>query len=435
MINKQTLHALVCCLATLACSRCYCGGAEPAPWEVKINEEKLQRVARAIGAEFTWLKKPPAKPQKAPDDKTAESGIADMAANDAIIKSKGDFSFETKDGKEIMLLSKDVEIERAQAKTLIRGQRIRIVTDSITGDLERLESVGNVEMVTPDRKARGESLLYEVQYGPHHEEVKNMYTIEGKGNGGAKAILWLQDDMMEGEKFINDQRLDTFRIMGFPVAVIKLAPAPVIPGKPAAPTPPPSSGGMMPMIGLNGGKIRLQADGELFYEGSSGHVHLTRNVMIQQEATATQSGMLMYGDEANMVMTPPPPEQAAAASPPGATGGAASAGTTGGGGAFSGDLNTLECIGRAVIKTATHTVFCDRSLIDMPHKLLTMEMKNPKDTVRVYMLETPTTGKVLIAPKRLIVNMDTGEFESSSSHMESFNGPPPSREAAQVKTK
>src|SRR5260221_5220584 len=234
----------------------------------------------------------------------------------------GDFSSEEKDGKETMTLNKDVEIEQPLEKSLIRGQKIKVVRDLKTGETERLDAKGGVELVTPDRKAVGESLLYEVQYGPNHELVKNLYTLEGKG-ANSRATLWQGDEVFQAELFVNDQRFDTFRIMGAPVAVIKVPANPNAPPKrPAA-----AGGGMTPSMSLNGGKIKLEADGEMLYQSALGKVQLTRNVMIQQEASEGQGGFRINSDEAQMTMALPPPGQQADA---------ASAGV------FSGDLKMLD---------------------------------------------------------------------------------------------
>jgi len=261
--------------------------------------------------------------------------------------------------------------------------------------------------VTPNRKAVGESLLYEVQYGPNHELVKNMYTLEGKG-ANSRATLWQGDDVFQAERFVNDQRFDTFRIMGGPVAVIK------VPANPNAPPkrPAPAGGGMTPSMSLNGGKIKLEADGEMLYQSALGKVQLTRNVMIQQEASEGQGGFRINSDEAQMTMALPPPGQQA---------------DTASASVFSGDLKMLDCTGRVEVRTSTQTILCDRARFDMDKHLFIMEMKVPTNSVRVYMPETPAAGKVLVALKRLTVNMETNEFESAvSSHMEAFTGMPPS---------
>jgi len=87
-------------------------------------------------------------------------------------------------------------------------------------------------------------------------------------------------------------------------------------------------------------------------------------------------------------------------------------------------LKSMECLGRVEIRTATQAVLCDRAILDMQKKNFIMEMKGPKDDVRVYLMEKKMA---LIAPKSLTVNMETSEFQSAGAlRMESFTGTAPS---------
>ena len=101
---------------------------------------------------------------------------------------------------------------------------------------------------------------------------------------------------------------------------------------------------------------------------------------------------------------------------------------------FAGSLKSLDCGGRVEIKTAAQTILCDRGVLDMFRKTFVMEMRNPKDDVRVYMNEGLAGGggpMLLLAPKSLTVNMTTGEFKAGGpQHMESFTGPIPSNRQA-----
>ena len=373
-----------------------------------VTEEELQRVARTSGGVFPWKANPqpkvPAVP-KDPKDPGADSGVPDLTSGEIIIKSLGDFSREEKDGKEILTLNKDVEIEQLQTQSVLRGQTIRVVRDLKTGQTELLEAHGGVEVVTPERKGRGEKLLYETQFGPQGQILKDLYTIEGDAKHGIRATLWQGDDVIVADRFINDRKMDTFRVTGGPQAIITM---PTDSNAPADPKPAPTGGGMLPGFGTGGGgKIRMKADGEMFYEGATGRVHITRNVILQQDGVPPDPGMKMTSDDAWLTLSLPPPGQPAS--------------TTS---VFSGSLKSLECLGRVEIITASQTVYCDRGFLDMVKNTFLMEMKNPKDTVLVYMKEK---AMKLIAPKNLVVNMQTSEFHSAGAlKMESFTGTPPS---------
>ena len=79
----------------------------------------------------------------------------------------------------------------------------------------------------------------------------------------------------------------------------------------------------------------------------------------------------------------------------------------------SGSLKTMECIGRAVIKTATHIILCDRCTIDMQRNTVLMEMKNPKEDVHIYIKDDPPgSGRTMLARKSLLYNTVTSDMQS-----------------------
>ncbi|HYG74170.1 MAG TPA: hypothetical protein VEK08_04115 [Planctomycetota bacterium] len=397
-------HDIFECMSVLALLLgCLAIQAGDAPALPKVTEEELQRIERVPSAVFPWKKVAPAAPKKTANPAAPDDAVMDLNSGEIIIKAVGNFSREERSGKEILTLTKDVEIEQLTTQSVLRGQTIRVVRDLKTGQTELLEAQGGVEVVTAERKGRGELLTYETQYGPQGQLIKDMYTIEGDFRKGVRAILWQGDDVIEAEKFVNDRRLDTFRVSGGPIAIM------TIPGDPrqAPPKTQGTAGGMLPGLGVSpGGKIRLKADGEMFYEGSSGRVRITRNVILQQDPTATDPGMRITSDEALLTLLLPPPGQPAGTS------------------VFSGSLKSMECTGRVEIKTATQTVLCDHAVLDMQKKNFVMEMKVAKDEVRVYLTDKKMA---LIAPKSLTVNMETSEFHSAGSlRMESFSGTPPS---------
>ena len=158
------------------------------------------------------------------------------------------------------------------------------------------------------------------------------------------------------------------------------------------------------------GKIRMKADGEMFYEGATGRVHITRNVVLQQDGVPPDPGMMMSADEAWLTLGLPPPGQPSSNAS-----------------VFSGSLKSLECLGRVEIRTGSQTVLCDRGLLDMQKKIFLMEMKSAKDNVLVFLKDK---AMKLIAPKNLTVNMETSEFHSAGAlKMEGFVGTPPSNRA------
>src|SRR5262249_55090194 len=208
---------------------------------------------------------------------------------------------------------------------------------------------------------------------------------------------------------INDGRMNTFKAMGSPAAVVTTgddsanasgaAPAT---GPMAAPKPAGTSGvSMMPGIGLSsGGVVRMQCDGELYYEGASGRVNLTRNVLIQQGDPKVLNGpavISIASDDAHLVLDLPPMGQPDT-----------------GGKLFSGTPRSLVCIGRVEIKTSTHTILCDRGTFDLLRNSFLLEMKNPKDDVTIYVRESPTSGQTMLIPRSLSGNTASNDFKSAS---------------------
>jgi len=396
-------RALLSLLLVALAARVHAGQAQT---PVKVTEAELQRIERAPSAKFPWKTAAPAPTKKAGGDEA----VMDLNSSDIIIKALGDFSREEKQGKEVLTLTQDVEIEQIPTQSVLRGQKIRVIRDVKSGQTELLEASGGVEVVTAERRGRGELLTYETRFGPEGQVTKDMYTIEGDPRKGTRAVLWQGEDVIEAERFVNDRRLDTFRVIGGPVAIL------TIPGTPEAAPPAEvvggqKGGGLLPTVSLSaGGKIRMKADGEMFYEGASGRVRITRNVVMQQDAPTGGPAMQLASDETTISLLLPPPGQPASAS------------------VFSGTLKALECNGRVEMKTATSTILCDRVTIDVQKKVLHMEMKNAKDEVRVYMRDK---NMVMIAPKRLTVNLDTRETEAAGpQRIESFTGTPPSNRAA-----
>lgn len=395
----------------------------------QIREADLQRVSRELPSAFPW---PTAKPTQikpvSPVPQEA-SPLPDFAGGNLIIKCTGPFLREEQiievpgsgpQKKEVLTLNKDVEIEQVQARSVLRSEQIQVVNDRQTGKPELLKAVGNVEVVTPERSGKGDALTYEIKMGPNDVTIKDMYTLEGNRAKNTKAVLWQGDDWIEADRFVNDRRLDTFRVSGGPRAVFRMpgndeATAPV--AKPKAPASS-GGGGMLPGLEFGGGgKIKMQADGEMYFEGATGRLRISRNVMILQEGStdaapgAAPTGLKMNADEVILNLVLPPPGQPAAPNS----------------NLLSGGLKSLECSGRVEIRSGPRTVLCDRCVVDMNRKTLHLEMKNPKDEVRVYILESGNAGNVLVAPKSITVNMDTGEFKASGAQrMEAFTGAVPS---------
>jgi lipopolysaccharide export system protein LptA len=368
-----------------------------------IKESDLQRLPVKRMSVFPWeeeaAKNPkPVKPPEAnaPANAPGNEGMIDVSAGDVEIGASGPFSRVASkmpspggkdEDKEVLTLQKDVEIFQPGTGSVLRGQTIKVTRDVESGDMERLEAKGQVEIITGDRKAKGETLVYETRFGPavqtpagpRKEVLLNIVTVEGDPATRKPATLWSGDDAIQAMKVVMDIRRDTFRALGGALVQVRLPPpdgatpgtppTPGTPGKAATPATPakaatPAPNSLFPGLSLtSGGKVFLSCDGDLAYEGFSGRVNLRRNVKIQQE------GFVMLADEMTLQL-----DNSEQATP--------QAGAQNG--VFAGSLQSLDCTGRVEIMTPTQVVHCDLVHYDLKQQVLRLEMRRPEDEVKVY---------------------------------------------------
>jgi lipopolysaccharide export system protein LptA len=348
----------------------------PATPEFSIKEAELQRLPVPRMGAFPWIgqQKPPAKvpESKAPDQ--GQDPLIDVTSGDVTIAASGPFARTVEkvrddrtammEDKEVFSLQKDVEILQPATGSVLRGQSIKLVRDTDSGDMERLEARGRVEIVFGARKARGEMLTYETKFGPlvktpagmRKEAINNIVTVEGDLKLRKPATLWAGDDAIQAQRFVLDLRRDTFRALGGALIQITL---PTQSGSPA-PADNQNKNAMFPGLSLtSGAKVFLSSDGDFLYEGFSGRIALKRNVQAKQE------GFLLVADEMEIQLDLAPDRQAQT-------------------GVFAGSLRSLQCKGRIEIKTPDQVVHCDQLLYDLFSEHLRMEMTDPKADVKIY---------------------------------------------------
>jgi len=341
-----------------------------------IKESELQRLPVPRMRAFPWANQKPPKPKEVkpptnPDQET--ESLIDIDAGDVTIAASGPFArleenHKNEKGqmeeKELFKLQKDVEIVQPGTGSLLRGQNIKLIRDVASGNMERLEARGAVEIVFGERKVRGETLNYETKFGPpvstpagmRQEVMVNIVVVEGDPKTRKPATLWSGDDAIQAQRFVLDMRRDTFRALGGALIEIQL-PAP--PGE-ATPSKEPTKNAMFPGLSLKpGAKIFLSSDGEFLYEGFSGRIAMNRNVQTKQE------GFLLVADEMEIHLDLAPAGQAKK-------------------GVFAGTLSSLNCKGRIEIKTPSQVIHCDRLHYDLRRERLRLEMVDPKSEVKTY---------------------------------------------------
>jgi lipopolysaccharide export system protein LptA len=312
--------------------------------------------------------------------------------------------------KEVLTLTKNVDIVQ-QAKGLrIQGQFIRIVRDAAKGQVERLEGHGQVLVRSGDMQVKGESVAVNLRYGPENEIVQNTVIVWGQRENHTPAVLWQGQSAVRSERFVIDALNNNFQAYGGVVARVNL-PAP----SDAEPKPEAAGGAaLMPGFSLTAsGKLGLQCEGDFEFDGGSGLLRATQNVLLHQEGMQIVSDSLVLAlqqpPKPDDPKNPPAPDQVKTrdadkdkdkAKPDDAKSGL-----------FSGNVQSVECGGRVELVTPTQVVHCDRLFYNMVEDQAFLDMARPEDVVRIYLKEPAGGTKILEVAERLDYNGKTGVFE------------------------
>ncbi|MCZ7648585.1 MAG: hypothetical protein M5U26_25545 [Planctomycetota bacterium] len=379
-------------LLLLACAApCLSAGEASSPLDLTAGD--LQRVPVPRSGIFPWKVPDPGQPAKPeltkPKTPPQEAGLMDVSGGDVVMRACGPFSrvekvAEVENGKkrpkEQFILSNRVEIEQPSTGVVLRGDKIEVERDLGSGDVELLQALGAVEIVLPGQWAKGESLSYESRFGEGGKLTRQLITVSGDLAKGKPATLGSGDNLLQAFKFVMDLRLDTYRALGGALAEVRLPSKGDAPGASAG-------GGMVPQLSLaSGGMITISCDGEMLFESYSGKLTLKRSVQIEQAA------LKMWTDE--LVLRVQSTEPNVEGSPGPST-------------IFTGSLQSIECIGRVELLSGAHTVHCDRLLYDLEHARAILEMKEPKDDVKIYISSPATPGECGMIKIKHLLKIDT----------------------------
>jgi lipopolysaccharide export system protein LptA len=311
--------------------------------------------------------------------------------------------------KEILILEKDVKIRQAQKGLKIEGQNIRIVRDATTGQVERLEGRGGVLVRSSEMQVKGEFVTVELRYDQKNQIAQNTVIVWSPPASGRRAVLWQGESAVGGERFIIDALNNNFQAYGGVVARFNL---PESSGQKGAE----ASGGAALMPGFSAGgpaakgggnRLALQCDGDFEFNGATGQLRVTRNVLIAQDP------MTIVSDKLILTLAPPakeepkdPKDKKTPAKDSKKDGKADEKPETG---LFSANVKSLECRGRVEINTPTQVVHCDRLFYDMASYQVFLETDRPEDKVRVYLQDGEGT-KILEVTRRLDYDSKSGVF-------------------------
>lgn len=315
--------------------------------------------------------------------------------------------------KEILILEKDVSIRQAQKGFRIEGQHIRIVRDATTGQVERLEGRGSVLVRNNEMQVKGEFVTVELRYDEKNLITQNTVIVWSPPSSVHRAILWQGESAVGGERFIIDALNNNFQAYGGVVARFNLPESSGQKGAEAsggaALMPGFSSGGPAAKAGSN--RLALQCDGDFEFNGGSGQLRVTRNVLI------AQGTMTIVSDKLILTLAPPAKEEPKdpkekkdpRKDPKKDEKKDDKKDEKSDVGPFSANVKSLECRGRVEITTPTQVVHCDRLFYDMATYQVFLETDQPNDKVRVYLQDGVGT-KMLEVTRRLDYDSKSGVF-------------------------
>ncbi|MGD0091558.1 MAG: hypothetical protein ABSE73_16700 [Planctomycetota bacterium] len=302
--------------------------------------------------------------------------------------------------KEKLVWKEDVLLKQPAGSLQIRGQTISIVRNMPVGEVEFLEALGGADAFMGDMHAVGETILREMEYGEKDALTRNLTTVTGSREKGAKAALFTGGSAVRADKFVIDNLADTLLSFGGAVAVVKAAP----PAGPPGPKPQAAQDASAMFKGLSfqsGGDMFMQCDGE-FSQDAAHRMTFKDHVLLLQTASDGAFTELL-ADE--VYLTPPdaPPAAGQAKAATSAAGTPAQA-------SFSGDFKSLEGLGHVEIRSPDQLVQCDRLHYDKEKDISLLRVDDPENDVRVYMSEESGGTRILSAQKSLTVDGNSGKY-------------------------
>lgn len=358
------------------------------------------------------------------------SGTVIASGGDTIIKWNGLLTREIKHLpvpqapdriKEVMTFNKDVVITQPDAGMNMVGQIIRVIRDE-QQQVEYLEGTGDSSIkMGSGEHAKGELICVTTQPGDPVKNIPNtnLIAVTGDRSRQIKATLHKPGSAVCADKFIIDERADTFRAFGGAVAVFKGPPK--TDADPKAPVVDDSKAIFKSIKFEQGGDLAIQCDGEFSKDGATHRVTLKKNVIVRQP------GLQLFADEVYLTLDDPPSPAAAPAVPASGVAPAADVkppvvadGKTPGAnpadappppsGLFSGDLKCMECFGTVELVNENQWVQCDHLFYDAPTEKSSLQVSDPDNDVRIYLRQEDGGTKILSVKSSLEVDGKAGVY-------------------------
>lgn len=321
--------------------------------------------------------------------------------------------------KNILTMERDVEIIHPAMGMEVRAQSVRTVLDKALQP-ELLDAKKDVKAKMQGMEIEGGHLTVDLAYKPDGTPSKREVHVQGEPGRGEPAYLWQEGTAITSGNVVLDGITNS--LWAPEGAVVCVAPAEDPNARPPAPAP--AQGAMSGLNFSAGGRMKLQCEGELHYDGPSGVVKAVKNVFIKQEGMQVVTDTLFLSletappdDPAKKSATPSDPKKAPAPK---------DAAAAGGSGMLSGGLKTLECQGHVEVVTDTQLIQCDHLFYNLPDGRAFLKTVAVEDYVRVYVNQSGNATSLLEVQHRMDYDGKTGMYTPETSmKMTPFKGKKP----------
>ncbi|MCW8132558.1 MAG: hypothetical protein KIS92_19575 [Planctomycetota bacterium] len=297
--------------------------------------------------------------------------------------------------KNILKMEKSVSISDPTMGLKVQAEDVKTVLDGKTLQPERLEAYRDVKATLEGKDCEGGALTIDLGYKPDGTPSKREVHVWGDAEKKTNAYLWMgETTAITSKTFVLDGITNSLWATNGAVACVAM---PAEAGAPAA-----APAGGMPAMNLKpAGRMTLQCDGDLHFDGSTGILKMMKNVYVSQEGMriATDSLFLSLDQtpEPKKEEAKPDPKKPAPPADPKKPAEKPPAAQT----AMGGSPKTFECLGHVELVTDSQVIHCDHLFYDIPNDRAFLKTTAPNDYVRIYLSQSAGTTNLLEVRHRL----------------------------------